>query len=488
MTRKQHTFPLDESMVSIGAEVILEAMADGISIQDTDLRVLYQNEAHRALMGEHAGEYCYAAYQLREVACEGCHLLQSFEDGQVHQREASTPLGGGRVVEIISTPLKDRDGRIVAGIEAIRDITARKIVEKRLLQHLTAMEASMDGMAILDSNGSYAYLNQAHADVYGYDSPEQLIGKTWKILYHDDELKRFENIIMPLFQQTGSWRGEVVGRRRDGSCFPQEISLGLIADGGIVCVVRDISDRKRAEEDIRLMNEGLERRAAELTVANQELESYNYSLSHDMRNYMSRISLAVQALEDAYVPAMDQTATLLVRMIHEAEEGMETLIQAMLKLFQATRSELVPTRVDLSALAHVVATPLAEGESSRHCTVVIQPDMQAEGDRDMLRILLENLLGNAWKYTLRSADARIEFGKSTHGNREVYFVRDNGAGFHMKDVSKLFMPFRRLHSGQDYPGTGIGLATVQRIIQRHNGEVWGEGEPGKGATFFFTLP
>ena len=102
MTRKQNTFPLDESMVSIGAEVILEAMADGISIQDTDLRVLYQNEAHRALMGEHAGEYCYAAYQLREVACEGCHLLQSFEDGQVHQREASTPLGGGRVVEIIS--------------------------------------------------------------------------------------------------------------------------------------------------------------------------------------------------------------------------------------------------------------------------------------------------------------------------------------------------------------------------------------------------
>lgn len=487
MTRRQSIFPLDQSIVCVGAEAILDAMADGISIQDTNLRVLYQNEAHQAMLGEHVGENCFAAYQQREVPCEGCHILQSFEDGQVHLRETSSSRMGGRIVEIISTPLKDRDGQIVAGIEAVRDITARKLAEKRLLQHLVAMEASMDGMAILDGNGTYVYLNQAHADIYGYDSPGLLIGKSWKSLYHDDELNRFENFIMPLFQQTGSWRGEVVGRRRDGSRFPQEISLGLIADGGIVCVVRDISDRKQGEEDIRLMNEGLERHAAELTVANQELESFNYSLSHDMRNYMSRISLAVQALEEEYVPVLDETATLLVHMIHEAEEGMETLIQAMLKLFQATRSELVLTQVDLSALAHDVATLLAEGEPSRHCPVVIQPDMQAEGDRDMLRILLENLLGNAWKYTVRTADARIEFGKSTHGDREVYFVRDNGAGFHMKDVSKLFMPFRRLHSDQDYPGTGIGLATVQRIIQRHNGEVWGEGEPGKGATFFFTL-
>ena len=488
MTRRQQTFPLDESVVSIGAGAILEAMADGISIQDTDLRVLYQNEAHRALMGDHTGEYCYAAYQHREVACEGCHLLQSFEDGQIHRREVSTPLAGGRMVEIISTPLKDGDGRIVAGIEAVRDITARKLAEKRLLQHLAAMEASMDGMAILDDNGTYVYLNQAHADVYGYDSPKQLIGRSWKDLYHDEELQRFENTIMPLFQQAGSWRGEVAGRRRDGSRFPQEISLGIIADGGAVCVVRDISDRKRAEEKIRLMNGGLERRAAELTVANRELESFSYSLSHDMRNYLSRISLAAQTLEEEYAPAMDQTATQLVRMILEAEEGMEGLIRAMLELFQATRSELEQTRVDLSLLARDVAIQLAGADPTRRCTVVIQPDMQAEVDRDMLRTLLENLLGNAWKYTERTEDARIEIGKTTYGDREVYFVRDNGAGFHMKDVSKLFTPFRRLHSAQDYPGIGIGLATVLRIIQRHNGEVWGEGEPGKGATFYFTLP
>jgi PAS domain S-box-containing protein len=488
MTVIKNIFPRDESNFSISAETILDAMADGISIQDRDLRVMYQNAAHLILVGEHLGEYCFTAYQRREAACDGCHVLLSFEDGQVHRRESTTPLAGGKTVEIISTPLMDKDGRIVAGIEAVRDITASKLVEKRLLQHLAAMEASMDGMAILDSYGNYVYLNQSHADLYGYESPLQLVGTSWKNLYHEEELKRFEGIIMPLFLQNGSWRGEAVGRRQDGSSFPQELSLGAIADGGIVCVVRDIGDRKRSEEEIRLMNDGLERRASDLTLANQELESFSYSLSHDMRNYLSRISLAVQTLKEEYVPAMDQFSSGLIQMIQEAEEGMEELIRAMLELFQATRNELMHIQVDLSALARDVASLIAEGNPARKCSVVIQPDIVVDGDLAMLRILLENLLGNAWKYTMRKEDARIEVGKTLYGDQEVCFVRDNGAGFHMKDVGNLFKPFRRLHSSQDYPGTGIGLATVQRIIQRHEGEVWGEGEPGRGATFFFTLP
>lgn len=488
MTRKNTIFSVDESIVTIGAKAILDAMADGISIQDTALRVLYQNDAHRALVGGHVGEYCYAAYQQREDACDGCHLLQSFEDGKVHRRESTSSLMKDRTLEIISTPLRDADGVIVAGIEAVRDITDRKLAEKRLQQHLAAMEASMDGMAILDGDGTYVYLNQAHADIYGYDSPGQLIGLSWTAFYSDDALKRFNDFIMPLFRQTGSWRGESVGRRRDGSSFPQEVSLGHIADGGIVCVVRDISDRKRSEDEIRRMNEGLERRALELTMANQELESFSYSLPHDMRNYLSRISLAVQTLEEEYVPAMDRDASTLVRMIRDAEEGMEELIRAMLELFQVTRNELVHTRVDLSTMARNVMARLAGEEPSRRCTVVIQPGIVVDGDPAMMYVLLENLLGNAWKYTARTEDTRIEFGKSVYGDREICFVRDNGAGFHMRDVAKLFKPFRRLHSSQDYPGIGIGLATVQRIIQRHNGEVWGEGEPGKGALFSFLLP
>jgi PAS domain S-box-containing protein len=356
------------------------------------------------------------------------------------------------------------------------------------MQHRAAMEAGMDGTAILDNAGQYLYLNQAHADLYGYGSPEQLIGKSWKILYHDDELQRFESVIMPAFFQAGSWRGEATGTRRDGSDFPQELSLVVLPGGGIACVVRDISDRRRADEEIRSMNEGLERRAEELTAANHELESYSYSLSHDIRGYLSRISLAVQLLEEEYLPTMDPDCAHLVHAISDAGEEMDGLIHAMLELFRTNRTELVPGMVDLSALAHGVAASLTEGDPSRHRSVAIQPGLAVEGDRAMLRIVLENLLGNAWKFTTRTIDARIEFGRTVRDGREVFFVQDNGAGFPMEGAGKLFKPFQRLHSSQEYPGTGIGLATVQRIILRHHGQVWGEGETGGGATFYFTLP
>jgi PAS domain S-box-containing protein len=350
------------------------------------------------------------------------------------------------------------------------------------------MEAAMDGMAILDSAGVYLYLNQAHAELYGFESSAQLIGTSWKELYEDDELRRFETSIMPAFQLAGRWRGEAIGKRQDGSTFPQELSLVVLPDGGLACIVRDISDRRRADEEIRSMNAGLEFRATELTAANQELESYSYSLSHDIRGYLSRISVAVQLLEEEYMPAMDQNGAHLVHAISEAEEEMEELIRAMLELFRANRSDLVITRVDLSALGHDVAKILTEGDPSRRCTVAIQPDLVAEGDRAMLRIVLENLLGNAWKYTARTAEARIELGMSELDGREVFYVRDNGAGFRMEDVDKLFKPFKRLHTGQEFPGTGIGLATVERIMQRHHGEIWAEGEPDRGATFYFALP
>ena len=485
--QKLHMLPHNELTSDLDVKAVLDVLSDGISIQDMNLRVIYQNEVHRARMGAHAGEYCFSAYQNRDSACEGCHLLESFRDGEVHRRETSSPLLGDRVMEIISTPVLDGEGHIVAGIEAVRDITERKLAEKKLMQHRIAMEAAMDGMAILDSAGIYVYLNQAHADLYGYESPEQLIGKSWRMLYHDVELTRFDTAVMPDFQRSGSWRGEAVGVRQNGSPFPQELSLVALPDGGIVCVVRDISDRKRAEEEIRSMNDGLERRAAELTIANQELESYSYSLSHDIRGYLSRISLAVQLLEEEYLPAMDQNGAHLVHAIHEAEEEMDELIKTMLELFRANRSELMPVRVDLTAMCHDVALQLAEGDRLRHCDVVIQPDLSAEGDRSMLRIVLENLIGNAWKYTSKTADARIEFGTCVYGEQAAFFVRDNGAGFHMKDAEKLFKPFQRLHSSQEFQGTGIGLATVQRIILRHKGQVWAEGEPGRGATFYFTL-
>jgi len=174
-----------EKLVQTGSEAILEAIGDAISIQDRDLRILYQNSSHISLMGNHLGEYCYAAYQKKSEPCPGCHLLESFKDGKIHRRETFTikPESGKVHVEIVSTTLKDANGKLIGGIESVRNITERVLLEEKLGKHLSAMEASMDGMAILNRKGEYIFLNQAHAAIYGYNDPAELLGKSWQILY-----------------------------------------------------------------------------------------------------------------------------------------------------------------------------------------------------------------------------------------------------------------------------------------------------------------
>jgi PAS domain S-box-containing protein len=345
----------------------------------------------------------------------------------------------------------------------------------------------MDGIAILTQEGRYVYLNQAHARVYGYETAEELVGKSWRILYHEEEAARIEShIIVPLGER-GEWRGEATGKKRDGSTFPQEVSLTVMEGGGIVCIVRDVSDRKRVEEEIRMLNEDLERRAAELWRANKELEAFSYSVSHDLRTPLTRIYSAGQALQEEYAASLNETGRFFVCTICEASEQMEGLIDALLELSRVTSSEMVSEEVDLSGLAREVASELHLTQPDREVEFVIAPGVKANGDEQLLRVVLENLLGNAWKYTRKVAKARIQFGFAEYDGEWVYFVRDNGAGFDMEYADRLFKPFHRLHDAKAFPGTGIGLATVQRIIHRHGGRVCGEGEVDRGATFYFTL-
>lgn len=471
------------------AEAILEEIGDGISIQDLELRVLYQNRKHRELMGDRRGEFCYQAYQGREEVCPSCHLVQSFQDGRTHRREARAPRGDSWVdSEIVCTPLRDAGGRIVAGIEAVRDITERKRIEALLQLQRTAMESASDGMAILDGEGRYVYLNQAHATIYGYPDSAEIFGQSWRCLYAPEEAQRLEQVALPGCRDKGAWRGEAMGLRRDGSLFPQEVSLTGLADGGLVCVVRDISERKQAENDIREANLDLERRAAELAAANRELEAFSYSLSHDIRSYLTRISLAAQTLEVVQPPAVRSEGAYCLRTVQDASTGMEKLIEAMLTLSQVTRRELRREQVDLSALAEEISAELRGGDLKRQIEISIAPDLVAEGDRQLLRVALENLLGNAWKYTRDRQPARIEFLRQPQQQGAPFVIRDNGIGLDPTDSKPLFQPFHRLPNAQGFPGTGIGLATVQRIIARHGGTLAAEGSPGKGASFSFTLP
>jgi PAS domain S-box-containing protein len=471
------------------AESILEDLGDGISIQDLDLRILYQNRRHRELMGDHRGEFCYRIYQDRNEACPECDLLKTFADGQTHRGEVRHMRHGNRLdTEIVYTPLRDPNGRIVAGIEAVRDITERKRMEGLLHLQRTAMESASDGMAILDSEGCYVYLNRAHAEIYAFSDPSEILGRSWRKLYTPEEAGRFENDILPVLQREGHWRGEATGRRRDGSLFPQEVSLTRLDAGGIICVVQDISQRKESENAIRQINLDLARRAAELATANTELETFSYSLSHDIRSYLTRISLATQTLDTLYAAEAEEKTALCLRTLHQASAGMEALIEAMLTLARVTQRELHREQVDLSQIAREIIVELTSRDPQRQVRVIIAPDLKAEGDSKLLRVALENLLANAWKYTRDCPAPQIEFGRNPDQNPAIFFVRDNGIGFDMAEVDQLFEPFRRLTSARGFPGTGVGLATVQRIIARHGGSLTAEGRAGQGASFTFTLP
>jgi PAS domain S-box-containing protein len=269
------------------------------------------------------------------------------------------------------------------------------------------------------------------------------------------------------------------------------ISASTIGKDRFATIFFDITERKRAEEEIQRLNAGLEQRVrertAELVASNSELESFAYSVSHDLRAPLRGIVGWSKALVEDYGPSLGTEARAYLDTVSSEALRMSELIDALLQLSRVTRSEMRREKVDLSGIALSIEHELRRGQPERDADVIIEPGISAKGDPALLRTLLYNLLDNAWKFTGRCEKARIEFGAVLTEGKQVYFVRDNGAGFDMVYASKLFVPFQRLHRSDEFPGTGLGIPTVQRIVRRHGGDIWAESEPGRGASFYFTL-
>ena len=244
---------------------------------------------------------------------------------------------------------------------------------------------------------------------------------------------------------------------------------------------------QEANQSLRSLNAELSKAKEAAEAANQELEAFSYSVAHDLRAPLRAVDGFSRALLEDCAEALDATGKNHLQRVRNAAQRMAQLIDDLLRLSRVGRADLKPAPVDLSRLAETVSGELQRADPARKVQVVIAPGVVAPGDAHLLRVALENLIGNAWKFTSKVPSARVEFGVDQRDGQPVYFVRDNGAGFDQAYAGRLFAPFQRLHHESEFPGTGIGLATVQRIVRRHGGKIWAEGKVGEGATILWTM-
>ena len=484
---------------------LLETAPDAMVLVGDDGRMMLVNAQTEKLFGYARAELLGNAVEmLVPPRFRGKHPQQRsqyFADPKVRLMGAGLELYGLRKdntefpIEISLSPIETDDGRLVSS--AIRDITDRKRAEEKVAElnarFRSLLETAPDAMVLVGDDGRMVLVNAQTEKLFGYARAE-LLGNTVDMLVparfrgkHPQQ--RSQYFADPKVRPMGAGL-ELYGLRKDSSEFPVEISLSPIEtdDGRLVSsAIRDITDRKEAEDKVRELNESQQRHAVQVEAANKELEAFSYSVSHDLRAPLRSIDGFSLALIEDYGGKLDADAKGVLGRIRAATKRMAQLIDDLLNLARVTRTEMRYEPVDLGAMAKSVLADLQSGDPQRSVECVVGEDIIGHGDSRLLRVVLENLLGNAWKFTMNKPRARIELGMSQQDGGPVYFVRDDGPGFDMAYVDKLFGTFQRLHAASEFPGTGIGLASVRRIIQRHGGTTWAEGAVDKGATFSFTL-
>ncbi len=393
-------------------------------------------------------------------------------------------------------------------IAVVHDITERKRAENELRESEKRFRVLFEnvgvGVAQGDSNtGRFLKVNQKYGAILGYSREEMENIDFPSITYPDDLPKNLDLLEQLKRGEIPEFTMEKRYIRKDGTLVWVLLTVSPLWNPGEppsthITVVHDITEQKRAEyalryseAEIRKLNTELERRVAERTiqleVANKELEAFAYSVSHDLRAPLRAIDGFSRIFINEYAGELNTEARELIDKVRSANDSMSQLVDALLGLSRMTRAEIHRESIDLSALAHSILEALSREQPEREVEWLVADQAIADGDSRLLRVVLENLLGNAWKFTSKNERARIEFGMETRAGETVYFVRDNGAGFNSRYADKLFGAFQRLHRSDEFEGTGIGLATVQRIIHRHGGRIWAESELGKGATFYFVL-
>ncbi len=489
---------------------LFETMAQGVVYQSADGEIISANPAAERILG---------------LSFDQMQGKTSMDPGWKSIREDGTDLPGEEHAAMVALRTGKKAGPLIMGVyhphkqehvwlsvnatplfkpgeikpdqvyASFEDITELKLAVEALQREKHEKELIVNNLAeqvaFLDLEMNIVWANSEVIKRHNLSSKDYLGEKCYKV-YHQLSEPCPDCPIIDVFK-TGVPSGGI--HRSPDGCYLQMTGKPIFdKDGvmiGVLDTALDISALMLAEEEIHTLNKELEQRVAERTTqleaVNKELESFAYSVSHDFRAPLRALDGFSASLNEKYADQLDEQGRHYLKRISNAALYMSDLVDALLKLSRITRTDLKEQVVDISHVSEEILKELQVAEPERRVKVTVEPGLSAKGDFALLKAALENLLGNAWKFSSKEAQAEIEVGRTTVEGEAVFFVRDNGVGFNMAYADKLFGAFQHLHKVDEFPGTGIGLATVQRIINRHGGRIWAESEPGQGATFYLTL-
>ncbi len=479
------------SIVESSIDAIISKTLDGIITSwNTGAEHIYGYKAEEVVgknvsllvQSGHEGELTKILESVRKgMRIENYETVRITKDGQ--------PV----IVSLSVSPITDVSGKVIGASTIAHNITAMKEAEEEIRRigayNRSLIEASLDPLVTIGQDGKITDVNLATEKVTGFPR-KKLIGTDFSNYFTEPD--RAREGYRQVFAEGSVSDYPLVIKHKSGQLTDVMYNATVYKNDvgeveGVFAAARDITERLKNETRIIELNDVLKRRATQLSASNEELQSFAYAVSHDLRTPLRAIDGFSQVLIEDYAVQLDKEAEEYLHRITVACQRMGQLIDDMLRLSRVTRSDMNIRQTDISAIASEVAAQKRSEQPDRKVVVRIEPGLTANADEPLTRIVLENLFDNAWKFTSKQKEAVIEFGCVKNRHETTFCIRDNGVGFNQKYVDKLFNPFQRLHSVGEFPGTGIGLATVKRVVNKHGGHTWAEGQEGKGAAFYFTL-